>query len=512
MRRLAGLLMFACGVAAAGCDEDVVVAIDPVLVCSPTRLDFGTVELGQDLVLPMSIKNLEKVKGTIRSITITDDCNGCFIAVDPPAEVLPYAEAMFGLRFRAIRIPLATATAVIETDDPKAPKCEVTMTGLGSDMRKPCIEVEPESVDFGFVPAGGIAVKSFVVRSCGTNDLLIDRIAIEPEGAPFRVTTSTPAPGHPGRLAPGAQASVSLRAQLPEAQTGTVSASVIIESNVLEVLNVPEQPGVVAVPLRALANLPPLAIVGEPQTVEPWSRVNLDGSMSRDQDIPPDEPLSYRWTIVSAPEGSTTRLERASTAQPSFWVDLTGTYEIQLVVTDGLGLESAPATAIVEALPTNAIRIELTWDHPDSDLDVHLIRQGGAFCDCASDCHYRDCGRHPNWFPTKPGANPSLDIDDRSGFGPENINIDGNGPTRVVEPGVYTVAVHYYSSNSGISSWPTSVSNATVRIYVFGLLAAELSREMMVDGEVWFAGDIRWPEQTVVENGTVQVNQICGVF
>jgi hypothetical protein len=379
-------------------------------------------------------------------------------------------------------------------------------------MRKPCIEVEPEEVDFGFVPAGGIAIQSFVVRSCGTNDLLIDRVRIEPPTAPFRITTSTPTPQMPGRLAPGAQASVSLRATLPETQTGTVTAQVIIESNVLDVLNVPEEPGWVSVPLRALSNLPPLAIVGGDQTVEPWSRVTLDGSASHDQDDPPDDPLSFRWTIISSPDGSTTRLERASTPQPSFWVDLTGRYEIQLVVTDALGLESEPATVVVEALPTNAIRIELTWDHPDSDLDLHLIRAGGAFCDCATDCHYRDCGRTPNWFPASPGSNPSLDIDDRSGFGPENINIDGNGPARVVQNGTYTIAVHYYSSNDGISSWPTTISNATVRVYILGLLAAELTHPMTADNDVWFAGEIHWPEKTVTENGTVQQAQTCGVF
>lgn len=516
MRAFAASLIFACAaaiaLALAACEKDQVGAIDPVLVCSPDKLDFGTVELGQDAVLPVNIKNLEKVKGTIQGIELMDDCNGCFLAFDVPTEVAPYSEANVNFRFRAMRIPPATGTAVIRTDDPKAPTCTVTLNGSGSDMRKPCVSIEPASLDYGFVPAGGISVKSFVVKSCGTNDLLIDRVSIEPQGAPFRVTTSTPAPGHPGRLAPGAEASVSVRAELPATQTGTAIGEVLIETNVLEVQNVADRPGVVSVPLHALSNLPPLAIVNEPLTVEPWSRATLDGSMSHDQDVPPDDPLLYRWTMIAHPDGSTTRLERASTPQPSFWVDLTGRYEIQLVVTDALGLESEPATAIVEALPTNAIRIELTWDHPDSDLDLHLLRQSGSFCDCATDCHYRDCGRMPNWFPAKPGSNPSLDIDDRSGFGPENINIDGNGPGRIVENGVYTIAVHYYATNDGVSTWPTNVSNATVRVYILGLLAAELTHPMMETGEVWFAGDIHWPEKTVTENGTLQTGQICGVF
>jgi hypothetical protein len=494
------------------CEDATVVAIDPILEVTPRHLDFGTVELGQENRLPVQIHNLEIVKGVVESVTIEDDCNGCFLAIDPPTTIEGFEKIEMMMRFRAVRLEVATATATFRTDDPKAPLTTVTMVGRGSDMRKPCIEVAPAMVDFGFVPAGGIAVQSFVVRSCGTNDLLIDSLTIEPAGAPFKITTSTPTPEMPGRLAPGQQASVSLRAQLPETLTGTATAKVVIRSNVLEEVNVPGEIGVVHVPLRAKSNLPPLAIVGGEQTVEPWSRVTLDGTASHDQDDPPDDPISFRWTIISAPDGSTTRLERASTSQPSFWVDLTGRYEIQLVVTDALGLESEPATAIVEALPTNAIRIELTWDHPDSDLDLHLIREPGAFCDCATDCHYRDCGRRPDWFPGTPGSNPSLDIDDRSGFGPENINIDGHGPSRLVQAGSYQIAVHYYSSNDGISSWPTNVSNATVRVYILGLLAGELTRAMTEDNEVWFAGRINWPEKTVTPDGNVQPAQVCGVF
>jgi hypothetical protein len=253
-------------------------------------------------------------------------------------------------------------------------------------------------------------------------------------------------------------------------------------------------------------------VCGEDQTVEPWSRVTLDGSMSRDQDEPPNEPLSYLWTLISKPGGSTAVLERASTGMPSFWADLTGTYEVQLVVLDSLGLESAPVTCVIEALPTNAIRIELTWDHPDSDVDLHLMQENGTFCDCSTDTHYRDCGREPNWFPATPGANPRLDVDDRSGFGPENINIDGDGPDRFIPDGRYLIRVHYFASNKEVSTWPTSTSNATVRVYVYGLLAGELTSPLINDNDLWLAGAIEWPSGNIVPEGTIIGGAICGVF
>lgn len=494
---------------AAGCEDPIVTAIDPILNVSPTSIDFGTVELTQQKVEIVKIENLENVPAVITAIEVTDDCGGCFVVQNPIDGLDGFGTHDLELRFRATQLEIATGTVAIMSDDPQAPFTRITMVGRGSDMRRPDICVTPERVDFGFIPAGGIAIGSFVIRSCGTNTLAIDEIVIDPPGAPFRVTTSTPSPQMPQFAEPGAQGSVSIRAELPESGTGTISARVLIRTNVLEEKNVPGEAGVVQVPLGGLANAPPVAVPGDDLTVEPWSRVTLDGSKSYDQDDPPDEPLSYRWRMVSTPGGSTTVLERATTFSPSFWVDITGTYEVELVVVDALGLESAPEVVVIEALPAEAVHIELTWDHPDSDLDLHFMRPTYEFCDCITDVHYRDCAREPNWFPSTPGANPRLDVDDRAGFGPENLNIDGDGAARFIPAGEYQIAVHYYASNSEISSWPTSESNATVRVFVFGLLAAELSRTMMMDNDLWHVGRLNWPNGTVTPTDAYLQGVLC---
>jgi hypothetical protein len=507
------VLVLCAALGAAACDEDVVGVVTPTVEVSPLHLDFGTVSLGQEKRLSLKLTNRERVPAELGSIATIDDCEDCFLAIDPPSVVEGQSEIELVIRFRAVRVAVATGTVTIRPKEPTLDPIEVTMIGRGSDDCRPDIEVQPQAVDFGFVPAGGIGVSSFVIRSTGSCALLIDRLSFDPPDAPFEVTTATPTPERAGVLAPGAQASVGLRANVPSSVTGTVTARLLIETNLVVEKNVPGRIGVVAVPLEAQANLPPLAVVGEDQTVEPWSRATLDGARSYDQDNPPDDPLTYRWEIITKPEGSTTVLEHARTPAPSFWVDLAGRYEVSLIVTDALGLESQNrAVTVIEALPTNAVRIELIWDHPDSDLDLHLIRDNGTFCDCATDVHYRDCGREPNWFPQSPGANPRLDIDDRSGFGPENINLDGDGPERFIPNGRYTIAVHYYASNRGISTWPTSVSNAVVRVYLYGLLAAELSKPLENDGDLWIAGKIQWPERTVQPDGTVLSGQICSIF
>lgn len=497
---------------ALGCEDDSFVEVQPALRVTPDSLDFGTAELGQDAYRTAELRSFSNVDSAIVAVRVVDDCGGCFLAVNTPTEVSANKSFDLELKFRAKRLGVATGTVTVVSDDPETPELPIFVRGNGVDTRKPDIEVSPSQVDFGFAPAGGIAIASFVIRSTGTNDLLIDRIRVEPADAPFRVTTSTPTPERPGRLEPGGQASVSLRAELPLNTTGTVTASIFIETNVIDEKNVPGRPGWVEVPLRTVANLPPLALPGEDITVEPWSRVTLDGSMSYDQDDPPDDPLTYRWRLVAVPPGSTTELERTRTPNPSFWADLSGIYEVELVVTDALGLESEPAVVIVEALPTNAVRLELTWDHPDADLDLHFIREGGTFCDCTTDVHYRDCGRTPDWFPQTPGANPRLDVDDRAGFGPENINVDGEGTARFIPDGAYTIAVHYYSTNAQTSSWPTESTVATVRVFVFGLLAAELTQTLNATGDLWVAGSLRWPDKTVVPDGSFINGAVCGVF
>lgn len=484
---------------------------EPSLRLDPEFVDFGLVDLTQQASEPLELANVEIVDADVVEVVIEDDCDGCFRVADPPRSLRAKEERTLWVRYRASQLGTSTATLSVTVEE-TGQRLEAHLIGRATDARKPDVALSPTALDFGLVPAGGKAVGRFTVRSVGQLDLLVDRMRIEPEDAPFRITTSTPTPDNPGRLAPGASATFGIVAELPAFDTGSRQARLLVETNVLEEKNVAGEPGVIALPLSALGNLPPVAVLEERLVVEPYSQVPLDGSASYDQDDPPDLPLSYRWSLLEAPGGSRAELVGTSTSRPVFRPDIAGSYAIELVVTDALGLESDPARIGLEAFPDEAIRIELLWDHPDSDLDLHLIREGGAFCDCASSVHYRDCARNPNWFPEAPGANPSLDIDDRSGFGPENINLRGEGPTKFVPPGAYTIAVHYFSNASQVSSWPTTTSNATVRIYIYGLLAAETTRAMENERDLWEVGVLRWPAQSFELSGQVMPGAACGAL
>src|SRR5262245_53967377 len=81
----------------------------------------------------------------------------------------------------------------------------------------------------------------------------------------------------------------------------------------------------------ASANHPPVANAGSDQTVPTLSTVTLNGSRSTDAD---GDPLSYRWSLVSRPQGSAAALKNPTDVNPTFDMDVAGDYVFKLIVND----------------------------------------------------------------------------------------------------------------------------------------------------------------------------------
>jgi len=79
-------------------------------------------------------------------------------------------------------------------------------------------------------------------------------------------------------------------------------------------------------------NSVPVADAGADQWVMTGTTVQLDGSGSSDADL---DPLSYSWSLVSKPAGSSATLSAPQSVNSSFVADLDGTYVIALTVHDG---------------------------------------------------------------------------------------------------------------------------------------------------------------------------------
>lgn len=93
-------------------------------------------------------------------------------------------------------------------------------------------------------------------------------------------------------------------------------------------------------------NAAPTADAGADATTATNVAIQLDGSNSSDPDL---DPLTFQWTVVSAPTGSGAILVGDTTATPSFSPDVPGTYVVELVVNDGFE-DSAADSMEIEAI------------------------------------------------------------------------------------------------------------------------------------------------------------------
>ena len=87
----------------------------------------------------------------------------------------------------------------------------------------------------------------------------------------------------------------------------------------------------------------PVANAGFDQKAQGTNEITLDGSLSFDSD---GDQLAYAWTLVSMPSGSSTVLVRADSPYPVLTPDVSGDYEVQLIVSDGNN-DSLPDTVLI---------------------------------------------------------------------------------------------------------------------------------------------------------------------
>ena len=223
---------------------------------------------------------------------------------------------------------------------------------------------------------------------------------------------------------------------------------------------------------------PPTAMCPADIVADVLDTVSLSGGGSD----PDGGTVTYMWTVMSAPPGSTSTPSMPTSASTNFFLDASGTYVLELCVTDDEG-EMTCCTVNITSNPPGDIHVEVSWDTAYGDLDAHLLnvtRSHPTGWWTTDDCHWAN--RAPDWGPVGLDGNPTLDIDDTDGYGPENITIDRNPVS-----GTYTVGLHYYCSHSiGSGSAPgDGPTNATVRLYCDGMLVDTLTGVSMTSTDHW---------------------------
>jgi hypothetical protein len=117
----------------------------------------------------------------------------------------------------------------------------------------------------------------------------------------------------------------------------------------------------------------PVANAGPSQVVKVGTVVQLTGSGSTDVN---GNPLTYKWSFVSVPTGSSAALSNPTIVNPTFVADLTGVYVVQLIVNDGVS-SSAPSTVTIS---TSQILPPVANAGPNESVELHslVVLQGSG--------------------------------------------------------------------------------------------------------------------------------------
>lgn len=447
-----------------GCRPEVTLdKIDPRIAMAPGAMDFDEVAVPLTATETVYLTNSANAELTWSAWI---DGDPAFTLSEPEGTVDRRGAYEFQVTFAPVSFLTYDAELVVNSDDPENPELRMPLHGVGVDRPMPDIAIDPQTLEFDTVAAGATDLQFITLRNEGDAPLTLG--SIQQQGSGAFVLRSDPSNNVVGansevpiliEYAPTSALGDSGRLSIPSDDPDEPQLEVVLLGNGGGDFEYPD------------------AEIDCPGTSEPPIYVQLDGSDSTD---PAGLlPLSYEWSIVSLPTGSQGDLSNLVTSTTELFTDVAGDYEVQLVVENAAGTRSAPQRCAIAAIPADDVHIELTWDTPAADLDLHLARGNAAIFGGSDDCSF--CRPSPNWGSAD--ESPRLDLDDQGGYGPENINI------RAPANGTYKVRVHYFEEHQD------DAVTATVKVFLNGTQSWSGSR-VLFENEVWDVGVVNWPDAT----------------
>lgn len=462
-----------------------------------SRINFGDVPTGTTVYRVIEVMNEGREDLFIRGWEVPRGFELQF-PEDLESDVIAPGESMrVTIAYQALTDEEVEAELIIDSNDPDTPKWPVQ---LFVNVKFPCLEITPTRVNFGAIEPELTAERRVRMLNCSPNAETTFSIAgIDGPGV-FEVAGEW----QEYVLQPGESAQVSIR--FVPGRSGSFEGVMRVESNDRDN---PEQ----EVLLEGVGNAEPCPVpilqARSPErdsvTANPAATFNglpLDSvTLDAEDSFNPEGRIEdYRWTLVSRPTDSSASLtgDQGDIVR-RLWLDLAGEYVVELDVIDEEGESGCRAARMTLVARANEdIHIQLVWDTPNdpnqldssgSDVDLHLLHPNGDWNVRPYDCFWQNM--EPDWGDPRRldgtggrvgyDDDPSLDIDDTDGRGPENINLDN--PESVT----YGVGVHYFADHG------YNISFATVRIFIGGDLFAEFLDQRLADAEFWHVADIEWP-------------------
>lgn len=488
----------------------------------PERLLFGDLEVGETGRVTAEIHNVGRETLKINDWSISDGFELSFTSgLTAPDEIRAGESVVIGISFLSQDDEEHRGTLTIDSNDPDESEFVID---LFVNAKFPCLETLPDdAVDFGEVDPDERVDRTIVIRNCSPNaPTTFELLGIRGDDE-FSFTRDPGFDTMTLEVGESVEVVVGFQPERAGAYTATLQMQSDDEFRPEHTLELRGRGAEGQCPTASFEGGSDLGLgdfIARPSTT--FESIPLDRINMQDDSTAYDGKFveKWEWTLISKPTDSSSTLSNSpESMEQELFLDLAGTYVIEMNVWDNEGVRNcAPARVTIHAIADEDIHIQLVWDTPNdpnqndssgSDVDLHLLHPNasGVWNDNPWDCFWQnlipdwatprpanvdsfDCERDPD----RPGCHddPSLDIDDVDGWGPENINLNNPEPNTT-----YDVGIHYFSDHG------YSVSYATVRIFIGGVMRAEYRRQRLLDQEFWHVATVTWPSGSISPKGQV---------
>lgn len=502
----------------------------PKFECAPPVTDFGKVSLSESATNTVTCSNTGKGEGRITAAVMLGSLPlhaklGSFdIAAATP---LPAGQVVTVAAGTAIEIPVAfdklqseqKSQAILRLTTNETGKEQVDLT-FNVNTTGPCLAIDPAAtLDFGVQPVGTPINKEVVLKSCGTEDLQLQNIAVaegadQGFGVSFLSTCFTgvaPSPDKPVVVPKGTVCSLGVSFTAPKLGAQS-KGKLAIASNAGQTLLGLSGSAAATVQCPKACIAVKLANGGSlASDVLPQSVLKFDAGCSA-PGSGGAAVTKYKWSVVQPAGSFATFQPSASVKNPTLQPNVAGKYTVTLDIADAVDTPGcAQATYDINVVSDDKLYVELTWDTPadpdktdeqtgtkpvGSDMDLHFahpdaydeLGQPDLDKNGEPDPWYAPCYDCSVWNVNAKWGSASnfdddaaLDRDDKDGWGPEIIAV------HVPQPAIaYTAGAYYFSHNGFGKSTPT------IKVYLDGKLAATKVGPSMDMNDMWCAGTVTW--------------------